>query len=77
MLEERKQKEKNHYNKKVEEIINKDYLGFDWQYGSKKHGPILSISSGITEEKIKEIIHKRRKEGREVYFASDGELTEI
>jgi len=65
MIELRKQIEKNHYNKQVEEIIETNYLNFDWRYGSKKCGPILGIPFRFTEEKIKEIIHKK-KGGEEI-----------
>lgn len=64
MLEERKQKEKNHYNKQAEEIIKKNYTNFDWCYGAKKYELILGIPFRFTEEKTKEIIGKKIKKGK-------------
>ena len=62
MLKLRKQIERNHYNKQAEEIIKKNYINFDSQYGSKKCGPILGIPLHFTEEKMKEIINNKREE---------------
>ena len=61
-MEARKKIEKNHYNKQAEEIIKKNYIGFNWkQYGAERFGPILGAPFRFIEERLRRIIEKKRE----------------
>ncbi len=60
-MEIRKQKERNHYNKRAGYILKENYAHFNWNEGSKNFGIVARSHFKFTEEKIRQVVRQKGK----------------
>lgn len=61
-MEIRKQKERNHYDKRAQQILKENYAHFNWNEGSKNFGIIARSHFKFTEEKIRRTIREKDRQ---------------